>query len=113
MLLELHWLPVVYRIKFKVLLQVYKALNGEAPQYVADMLIKRTQRGTRSTSVTGPILTVPVTKLATYGDRSFSAVAPRLWNDLPLDIRESRTTLVFKTKLKTCLFKQAYSDVLG
>ena len=28
---QLHWLPVSYRIKFKVLLYTYKALNGCAP----------------------------------------------------------------------------------
>ena len=28
----------------------------------------------------------PRTRLVTYGDRSFSAVAPRHWNKLPLNI---------------------------
>ena len=28
---QLHWLPVRYRIVFKVLLLVYEALNGTAP----------------------------------------------------------------------------------
>ena len=30
---QLHWLPVRYRIVFKILLLVYKALNGTAPSY--------------------------------------------------------------------------------
>ncbi len=59
---ELHWLPVVYRIQFKVLLLVYKALHKEAPQYVVDMLRKRdSERETRSTSVKSPTLIVPMT----------------------------------------------------
>ncbi len=34
----LHWLPVTFRIDFKVLLLVYKSLNGLGPKYIADML---------------------------------------------------------------------------
>ncbi len=35
---SLHWLPVTFRIDFKVLLLVYKSLNGQQPKYIADML---------------------------------------------------------------------------
>ncbi len=34
----LHWLPVTFRIDLKVLLLVYKSLNGLGPKYIADML---------------------------------------------------------------------------
>ncbi len=36
---SLHWLPVTFRIDFKVLLLIYKSLNGLGPKYNADMLI--------------------------------------------------------------------------
>ena len=39
-LASLHWLPVVFRIDFKVLLLVYKALNGLAPPYLSDCLVR-------------------------------------------------------------------------
>ena len=32
-LVRLHWLPVSYRIRFKVLLLTYKALNDLSPEY--------------------------------------------------------------------------------
>jgi len=35
---SLHWLPVTYRIDFKVLFLVFKTLNGQGPLYMADML---------------------------------------------------------------------------
>ncbi len=35
---SLHWLPVTFRIDFKVLLLIYKSLNGLGPKYIADML---------------------------------------------------------------------------
>ena len=35
---SLHWLPVHFRIIFKILLLTYKALNGLAPYYIRDLL---------------------------------------------------------------------------
>ena len=35
---SLHWLPVAYRIDFKIILLTYKALNGLGPHYMSDML---------------------------------------------------------------------------
>ena len=32
-LIELHWLPIEYRLKFKILLHVFKAINGLSPTY--------------------------------------------------------------------------------
>ena len=50
-LIKLHWLPVYYRVLFKVLLLVFKALNGLAPNYVSDLLNKRVSvRSVRSNS---------------------------------------------------------------
>ena len=38
LLMELHWLPVQQRINFKILLITYRALNGQAPSYISDLL---------------------------------------------------------------------------
>ncbi|KAF7648422.1 hypothetical protein LDENG_00157170, partial [Lucifuga dentata] len=35
---SLRWLPVSFRIDFKILLLVFKALHGLAPRYVSEML---------------------------------------------------------------------------
>ena len=37
-LCTLHWLPVKFRIEYKILLLTYKALNGLAPQYLSDLI---------------------------------------------------------------------------
>ena len=37
-LYELHWLPVKFRINFKLLLITFKALYGMAPNYISDLL---------------------------------------------------------------------------
>ena len=36
-LIQLHWLPVQYRITVKILLLIYKALNGLSPVYLAKL----------------------------------------------------------------------------
>ena len=104
---RLHWLPVKVRIEFKLLLLVYKALHGLAPSYLRDLLTEyQPSRSLRSSSL--KMLLVPRTKLKTFGDRAFSISGPKLWNDLPLDIRTSESIGTFKSRLKTHFFTQSY-----
>ena len=35
---DLHWLPVNYRVQFKVLLHVYRAVNNMSPSYLTEIL---------------------------------------------------------------------------
>ena len=106
-LINLHWLPVECRITFKVLLLVYKALHGLAPSYISDLLnFKTYSRSLRSSCK--EYLVVPRSRLKTYGDRAFSIAGPKLWNDLPLEIRKCASVATFKQSVKTFLFKLAY-----
>uniref|UniRef100_A0A8C6KL48 Reverse transcriptase domain-containing protein n=1 Tax=Nothobranchius furzeri TaxID=105023 RepID=A0A8C6KL48_NOTFU len=38
LLLQLHWLPVNFRVHFKILVLVYRTLHGQAPPYIGDLL---------------------------------------------------------------------------
>uniref|UniRef100_A0A3Q3MWN2 Reverse transcriptase domain-containing protein n=1 Tax=Mastacembelus armatus TaxID=205130 RepID=A0A3Q3MWN2_9TELE len=38
-LASLHWLPVKYRIEFKILLLTYKSLHNQAPSYLKDLIV--------------------------------------------------------------------------
>ena len=60
---ELYWLPVRYRIHFKILLLTFKALNGMAPAYISDLINvrKHTHYSLRSNS--GTILLYPAGKM--------------------------------------------------
>ena len=53
-------------------------------------------------------LAVPKTKTKLYGDRSFAARAPRLWNELPVDIKYSESLNIFKNKVKRLLVRYCY-----
>ena len=45
LLFHLHWLPISYRIKFKILLLTFKCLYGQAPNYLIDLItIKKQSR---------------------------------------------------------------------
>ncbi len=105
---SLHWLPVCFRIDFKVLLLVYKALNGLAPLYLSDLLLSYEPVRALRSSGSG-FLTVPKVRTKTYGEASFHYYGPRLWNSLPEDLRAAPTVHTFKRKLKTYLFNLAFS----
>ena len=108
---ELHWIPVKERIVFKILLITFKALNGLAPVYITKLLNRYVPaRQLRSSDML--LLKVPSSHLKTYGDRAFSVCAPKLWNQLPYDLKSSISLNIFKTNLKTFLFKQAYEECL-
>ena len=44
-----------------------------------------------------------------YGDRAFSASAPRIWNKLPANFNFSDNLNIFKKRLKTFLFNCAFN----
>ena len=41
-LFSLHWLPIRYRIQFKISLFTYKSLNGLSPAYITELLKLKT-----------------------------------------------------------------------
>ena len=43
LLFHLHWLPMSYRIKFKILLLTFKCLYGQAPNYLIDFITTKKQ----------------------------------------------------------------------
>ena len=101
---NLHWLPVEKRITYKVLLIVFKCLNGLSPQYLSEPLIEyKPTRTLRSCSK--KLLVVPRVNTKRYGERAFSVIGPRLWNSLPQNLRDITNLEHFKKNLKTYLFK--------
>ena len=66
---SLHWLPISSRIVFKILLLTFKAINGNAPSYLSALLVSYHPALQLRSSDSGS-LTVPKTKLATYGDHT-------------------------------------------
>ena len=109
---KLHWLPIKYRIQFKILLITFKAIHGLAPSYIVDLICVKpldTRYSLRSTK--GLLLEHPKCKTyVTLGDRAFKAAVPTLWNEVPIHIRNSKSLSSCKNLLKTHLFKLSFLD---
>ena len=107
LLIELHWLPVHQRIVFKILLYTFKALHGATPTYLTELITPYVPRQAPR-SADQLLLEQPTHKLKLIGLGTFSVCAPYLWNPLPFEIKRSPSVSIFKSKLKTYLFRQAY-----
>ena len=62
-LFHLHWLPVAYRVHFKLLLLVYKSLNNQGPQYIQEYLQPYSVTGYHLRSCDQGLLKIPRTNL--------------------------------------------------
>ena len=83
------------------------ALNDLSPEYISELLNNaKYTRNLRSQSQ--HLLSVPKSRTVTYGNRAFAVCAPKLWNELPFQLRMSSNIRAFKSGLKTMLFKMAY-----
>ena len=84
LLIELHWLPVAARIKFKSLMLAYRVLEGSAPTYLNALVRANiTPRMLRSSSERR----LALLSVQTRQSRLFSFVVPRWWNELPSTTR--------------------------
>jgi hypothetical protein len=105
---DLHWLPIHARIKFKILNMTWKSLNNQSPKYLSEMLrINNHERSTRSTNQN--LLHIPRSQTK-FGERAFSRLAPKLWNELPKLVRTANDNDTFRRRLKTHLFHNIYLD---
>lgn len=103
----LHWLPCSKRIQFKIALLTFKCLTGQAPAYLTSHC-NRVASGYLTRGSVSNTLLLPSSKL-TSGQRRFAYAAPKIWNALPLHLRNSNLSLdLFKSHLKTFLFTSSY-----
>ena len=120
---RLHWLPVSYRILFKILLLVFDCLQGSAPEYLQSTITLHIpgRSGLRSNARSLDVVTVKSTKrqrrkgrlFPSYQRRSFTSFAPVYWNELPAAIRSATNRGEFKRMLKTRLFSLSYPSFVS
>ena len=70
--------PWEKRVNFKVRLLIHRALYDKAPEYMRDMLQKRTNVWPVSSQ-----LAVPENTVKDFADYAYSIAAPRQWTALP------------------------------
>ena len=102
---RLHWLLVALRAQFKLLWLTANILYFNQPAYLYERLsIRQTPESLRSSN-SGLWLHQTVSSNS-FLYRSFSHIAPHLWNSLPLNLRLSPSLKVFRKRLKTHLYNQ-------
>jgi hypothetical protein len=111
---SLHWLPVKFRIIFKVLCITHKFINTGLPKYLDTSLVPYSQSvNTRRSDSSNLYLAKSSYDNRTHRSKvhfncSLNVDAPGLWNELPLEIRTTKVLLLFRKKLKTFLFRKAF-----
>jgi len=100
---ELHWLPVVYRIKFKLALVMFTIHTHQCPDYLADSVHPYSNNDParyRLHSATGTNYSVPRTRT------KFGV----MWNSLPAAVRHAHSLHSFKRRLKSYFFSLRFND---
>src|SRR6218665_49351 len=108
----------------------YNSLQSSQPTYLRELFTIQPTHSTRS-SYSLTLSRPPVTSHLMFSNRAISITAPRLWNDLPPELRTissppppslpitrhhlhppplSVTPRAFNSKLKSHLFKHSYPD---
>src|SRR6218665_1554296 len=85
MINALHWLPILARVRYKVLLLVAKSQQGLASKYLCELMSKPpsacSSRPLRSSDRCD--LLIPWSRTSLSQNRAFAVVGPALWNDSP------------------------------
>jgi hypothetical protein len=105
---HLHWLPVDYRIKFKIAKFAFLASTSATSSYLNSSVARYTpSRLLRSQD--SCLLVVPRSNTV-FGSRAFRVAAPTVFNSLPHDIRSCDNILTFCRRLKTLYFRNAFIE---
>ena len=98
LLKELHWLPVKFRCQYKIATLAYRHFEGSLPHYLSSSLctyeLSRSLRSSKEKAKNSKA------KIKSFGQGSFSFMAPSLWNSLPATLRNVPTLSQFKVQLK-------------
>ena len=107
----LHWLPIQWRITYKIGLLTFKCINKAAPRYLRELItIRNPAQENMHSNTKGPMLEIPKIKHKTFAARSLKYAAPMTWNSLPEQIRTCNNLANFKSLLKTHLYRQAFNN---
>ena len=77
---------------------VYKSVNDQAPIYLTEMFARLSDTCKRELRNTKTDLTVPRRKSA-FGQKCFSYEGAKLWNDLSIEVKSSKSYEIFKKRI--------------
>ena len=106
----LHFLPVKFRIKFKIALLVFKCINNLGPEYLKNLIqVREIKRRSSRLDDDFYLLKMPPKCNFSRSEAAFSHQGPLIWNELPFSIRSLTSLAEFKSSLKTHYFNKAFN----
>ena len=106
----LHWLPIKYRIIYKICMLTHHATHHSQPDYLHTLLTPYTSSRPIRLCLKYTLVIPDLRNVSIKQNRAFSISAPIAWNRIPYNIRSIQSTTLFKNKLKTYLFSLAYPN---
>ena len=99
--LKINWLPTKKRVEQCICANVFKFFNQMSPQYTAEIFhpsssVHNTRRATQK-------LDLPFRK-SCIGQKTLSYIGPKIWNNLPAQIKLSKSVNTFKHDIKKSFF---------
>ena len=99
--LKINWLPTKKRVEQCICVNVFKFFNQMSPQYIAEIFhpsssVHNTRRATQK-------LDLPFRK-SCIGQKTLSYIGPKTWNNLPAQIKLSKSVNTFKHNIKKSFF---------
>ena len=109
---KLHFLPVHYRIKFKISLLMFKCINNIAPPYLSEIInLREIRRRSSRLDDDFYLIKIPPSPHFYRTESAFSHCGPRIWNKLPYQLRSLSDIESFKKELKTHYFNIAFEGI--
>ena len=102
LLKSLNWLPVHYRIIFKVWPIAYQTLSSTEPPYLNSMPTPARNSTQLLSTSSNPLY------IYKAGTRAFSVAAPTVWNSFPASVKSEGNIVSFCQRPKTYFFYAAY-----
>ena len=103
LLKKINWLSMKDRRVLNGLSLLFKTLNGKGPDYLRDMFTLISEVSERNTRTYQGNIWIPNEHISAIHLKSFKFYIPNIWNNLPEDIKKSKSVNTFKKKVKNLL----------
>ena len=95
---KLGWPTINELIESETLKKVYKSVNNQAPIYLTEMFVRLSDACKGELRNTKTDFAVPRRKSA-FGQKCFSYKCAKLWNDLSVEVKSSKSYEIFKKRI--------------
>jgi len=81
---KLHWLPVKYRVTFKIATIMHQSFHRRCPSYLCELIVfASTDSNVRQLGSSTTRAAAVKRSRTQFGRRAFSVAGPDMWNSLP------------------------------